>query len=43
MEGLFRILKDRRLLKKNDRVVITAGLPIDIPRWTNVVRVEVVS
>jgi pyruvate kinase len=43
MEVLFRALKDRRLVKKNDRLVITAGLPIDIPNWTNVVRVEVVS
>jgi len=42
MEKLFAILKNRRLVKKNDRVVITAGLPIDIPSWTNVVRVEVV-
>ena len=42
MEKLFTILKNRRLVKKNDRVVITAGLPIDIPSWTNVVRVEVV-
>ena len=42
MEGLFAILKNRRLMKKSDRVVITAGLPIDIPSWTNVVRVEVV-
>ncbi len=42
VEELFGILKARRLVKKNDRVVITAGLPIDIPSWTNVVRVEVV-
>lgn len=42
MNALFRVLKNRRLVKKNDRVVITAGLPIHIPNWTNVVRVEVV-
>jgi pyruvate kinase len=40
LEKLFAILKKRRLVKKNDRVVITAGLPINIPSWTNVVRVE---
>ncbi len=39
---LFRILKARRLVRKNDRVVITAGLPIGLPNWTNVVRVETV-
>jgi pyruvate kinase len=43
MEALFRVLKEKRLVKKNDRLVITAGLPFDIPNWTNVVRVEVVS
>jgi len=42
LKGLFATLKKRRLVKKNDRVVITAGLPIDIPSWTNVLRVEVV-
>ncbi len=42
LDELFEILKARRLVKKNDRVVITAGLPIDIPSWTNVVRMEVV-
>lgn len=43
MEALFRVLKEKRLVKKNDRLVITAGLPFDIPNWTNVVRVEVVT
>lgn len=40
LEKLFAVLKKQRLVKKNDRVVITAGLPINIPSWTNVVRVE---
>jgi pyruvate kinase len=40
MDVLFRILKTRRLVKKNDRVIITAGLPYHIPNRTNVVRVE---
>jgi len=43
MEALFRVLKNRHLVKKNDRLVITAGLPYHIPNRTNVVRVEVVS
>ena len=42
LDELFATLKKRKLVKKNDRVVITAGLPIDIPSWTNVLRVEVV-
>ena len=42
LKTLFRILKNRRLVKKNDRVVITAGIPISVPNWTNIVRVEVV-
>lgn len=41
-KALFRTLKNRRLVKKNDRVVITAGIPISVPNWTNIVRVEVV-
>jgi len=37
---LFRLLKKNRLVKKGDRVVITTGLPMGIPQWTNVIRVE---
>ncbi len=42
MKGAFNILKKARHLKKGDRVVITAGVPLGIPSWTNVLRVEVV-
>ena len=37
---LFRLIKSKRLLKKGDRVIITAGLPLGRPGWINVVRVE---
>ncbi|GJL77409.1 MAG: pyruvate kinase [Nitrospinaceae bacterium] len=40
MGALFRILKKQRLVKKGNRVVITAGLPFHIPNRANVVRVE---
>lgn len=40
MKGAFNILKKARHLKKGDRVVITAGIPLGIPSWTNVLRVE---
>ena len=33
-------LKSNHLLKKGDRVVITSGVPVGIPQWTNVIRVE---
>jgi pyruvate kinase len=42
MEQLIIMLKKRRLLKKGDRVVITTGIPVGIPNWTNIIRVEVV-
>jgi len=34
------MLKNKRLVKKGDRVVITTGIPVNIPNWTNVIRVE---
>lgn len=40
MEQLIIMLKKRRLLKKGDRVVISTGIPVGIPNWTNVIRVE---
>jgi len=40
MEQLIIMLKKRRLLKKGDRVVITTGIPVGIPNWTNIIRVE---
>jgi len=42
MEQLIIMLKKRRLLKKGDRVVINTGIPVDIPNWVNIIRVEVV-
>ena len=41
MAPIFNILKKRKLLEKGDRVVITTGMPIGIPSWTNVIRVEI--
>ncbi len=38
--GLFAMLKKKRLVKKNDRLVIASGVPVGIPQWTNVIRVE---
>jgi len=40
MKDLFRRLKAMKLVKKGDRIVITAGDPPGIPSWTNVIRVE---
>jgi pyruvate kinase len=34
------MLKNKRLVKKRDRVVVTTGIPVNIPNWTNVIRVE---
>ncbi|MFQ5671641.1 MAG: pyruvate kinase [Nitrospinales bacterium] len=42
LKDIFGILKARRLVKKGQRVVITTGLPVGVPQWTNVIRVEVV-
>jgi len=42
MEQIIPMLKNKRLVKKGDRVVITRGIPTGIPNWTNVIRVEVV-
>jgi pyruvate kinase len=39
---VFRILKRKRFVKKNDRIVIATGLPVGIPGWTNTIRVEIV-
>jgi pyruvate kinase len=43
MDQMLAMLKNKRLLKKGDRVVITTGIPVGIPNWTNVIRVEVVA
>jgi pyruvate kinase len=40
IEELITMLKNKRLVKKGDRVVITTGIPVNIPNWTNVIRVE---
>jgi pyruvate kinase len=42
MDQMITMLKNKRLVKKGDRVVITTGIPVNIPNWTNVIRVEVV-
>ena len=39
---VFSMLKKRRLVNKGDRVVVTTGIPIGVPGWTNVIRVEIV-
>jgi pyruvate kinase len=40
IEELIVMLKNKRLLKKGEKVVITTGIPVNIPNWTNVIRVE---
>jgi pyruvate kinase len=40
IEELIVMLKNKRLVKKGDKVVITTGIPVNIPNWTNVIRVE---
>lgn len=42
MGGVFRVLKRKRFVKKNDRIVVATGLPVGIPGWTNTIRVEIV-
>ena len=42
IDDAFRLLKKKRLVKKGDRIVIATGIPIAVPKWTNVIRVEVV-
>ena len=37
---MITMLKNKRLVKKGDRVVSTTGIPVGIPNWTNVIRVE---
>lgn len=43
LNEIFAILKKRRLVKKGDRVVIATGVPLGVPNWTNVMRVEEVK
>lgn len=43
LEVIFNILKKGKYLKKGDRVVLTTGIPLGIPNWTNVLRVEEVK
>ena len=40
IEEMITMLKNKRLVKKGDRGVITMGIPVGIPSWTNVIRVE---
>ncbi len=40
LTDLFRMLKRKRLVKKNDRVVITAGITVGKAGGTNIIRVE---
>ncbi len=40
MDQIITMLKNKRLVKKGDRVVITTGIPVNVPNWTNVIRVE---
>jgi pyruvate kinase len=43
VEQMITMLKNKKLVKKGDRVVITTGIPVGIPNWTNVIRVEEVQ
>ncbi len=36
------VIERRALAKRGDRVVVTAGVPFDVPGTTNLLRVEVV-
>lgn len=36
----FKKIKETRLLKKGDRIILTTGIPLGVPQWTNVIRVE---
>jgi pyruvate kinase len=36
----FKKIKETRLVKKGDRIILTTGIPLGIPQWTNVIRVE---
>lgn len=36
------VVQEIGLVKKGDRVLVTAGVPFDVPRTTNLLRVEVV-
>ncbi|MGP0629880.1 pyruvate kinase [Nitrospina sp. 32_T5] len=40
MEAVLKCLKQKKMVKKGDRIVIATGEPADIPKWTNVIRVE---
>ena len=35
-------VKETRLVKKGDRIILTTGVPLGVPQWTNVIRVEIV-
>jgi len=43
IDQLIDMLKNKRLVKKGDRVVITTVIPVIIPNWANVICVEVVA
>ena len=40
LTDLFKMLKRKRLIKKKDRVVITAGIRVGKAGGTNIIRVE---
>ncbi len=42
LHNVFQNLKKHKYLKKGQRVVITTGIPTGVPKWTNIIRVEIV-
>lgn len=42
LKFIFGFLKNKKLLKKGDRVILISGLPMNIPGRTNMIRVETV-
>ncbi len=40
LSPFFKKIKETRLVKQGDRIILTTGIPLGIPRWTNVIRVE---
>ncbi|MDQ6886030.1 MAG: pyruvate kinase [Gemmatimonadota bacterium] len=41
LEHAFATLKARKIVKEGDRVIVTAGVPFDVPGTTNMMKVEV--
>jgi pyruvate kinase len=40
IDQMIVMLKNKRLVKEVDRVVVTTGVPVGIPNWTNVICME---